>query len=143
MNLNVSDVVDENGKIKERLLLKEQKTSKRKSFPLNNNVREALAEYLSTIKPSQTSLFASRKGNEAITRQCAHTILSNAADAVGIKEAISCHSLRKSFSLALYENGVDLTRIQALLNHSSPKETLRYIGITQAENDEIYLQLNL
>ena len=60
-----------------------------------------------------------------------------------IKEAISCHSLRKGFANALYENGVDLTRIQALLNHSSPKETLRYIGITQSENDLIYMELNL
>jgi len=143
LNLKVSDVVDENGKIKERIILKEQKTSKSKNFPLNNNVKSALSEYISTIPSDQIALFASRKGNEAITRQCAHTILSNAADKVGIKEAISCHSLRKGFANALYENGVDLTRIQALLNHSSPKETLRYIGITQSENDLIYMELNL
>jgi len=143
LNLNVSDVVDENGKVKERLLLKEQKTSKRKSFPLNDNVIQALTEYIKTIPPDQIALFASRKGSESITRQQSHRILSEAAKKVGIKEEISNHSLRKSFSFALYETGVDLTRIQALLNHSSPKETLRYIGITQSENDSIYLQLNL
>jgi len=42
-----------------------------------------------------------------------------------------------------YEAGVDITRIQQLLNHSSPKETLRYIGVTQDELDNVYLELNL
>ena len=143
LNLKVSDVCDENGKIKERIILKEQKTSKSKNFPLNNNVKSALLEYISTIQSDQTALFASRKGNEAITRQQAHVIISQAAKTCGIKEPTSNHSLRKSFSWALYDAGVDLTRIQALLNHSSPKETLRYIGITQSENDSIYLNLNL
>ena len=72
-----------------------------------------------------------------------HILLSSAAKTIGIKEAISCHSLRKSFSFALYEAGVDITRIQSLLNHSSPRETLRYIGIIQGELDEIYMELNL
>ena len=143
LKLRVSDVCDENGKIKERIIVTEIKTSKRKNFPLNNNVKSALSEYISTIKPTQTALFASRKGNESITRQQSHIIISEAAKACDIKEPTSNHSCRKSFAWALYENGVDITRIQALLNHSSPKETLRYIGITQAENDEIYNQLNL
>jgi len=143
LNLNVSDIKDENGKISERILLKEQKTSKRKSFPLNKNVIDALTEYLSTIPSNQIPLFASRKGDEPITRQQSHRIFSEAAKKCGIKDPISNHSLRKSFSWALYESGVDITRIQALLNHSSPKETLRYIGITQLENDNIYLNLNL
>jgi len=30
-----------------------------------------------------------------------------------------------------------------LLNHSSPNETMRYIGIDQEELDEAYLELNL
>ena len=143
LNLNVSDVTDENGKISERILLKEQKTSKRKSFPLNNNVIDALTEYLATIPSNQIPLFASRKGEESISRQQAHRIFSEAAKKCGIKEPVSTHSCRKSFAWALYDSGVDITRIQALLNHSSPKESLRYIGITQSENDNIYLSLNL
>jgi len=143
LKLQVSDVVDKNGKIKERIILTEIKTSKRKNFPLNKNVIDALTEYISTIKPTQTALFASRKGNASITRQQSHIIISEAAKACGIKEPTSNHSCRKSFAYALYDAGVDLTRIQALLNHSSPKETIRYIGINQSENDSIYLSLNL
>ena len=33
--------------------------------------------------------------------------------------------------------------IQKLLNHSSQTETLRYIGITQEQMDEIVLKLEL
>jgi site-specific recombinase XerD len=38
---------------------------------------------------------------------------------------------------------VDVTRIQQLLNHSSPSVTLAYIGITQEELDNVYLTLEL
>jgi len=143
LKLNISDVTDEHGKIRERILVKEIKTSKAKNFPFNTNVKNVLTEYLSTIPSNQTVLFASRKGNEAITRVQAHRILSEAAKEVGIKEPVGTHSCRKSFAYALYEAGVDLTRIQSLLNHSSPKETIRYIGLNQLQNDQIYMNLNL
>ena len=143
LKLNISDVVDENGEIRERILVKEIKTSKSKNFPFNNNVVNALTEYISTLPSGQIPLFASRKGEESITRQQTHRILSETAKKCGIKESISNHSLRKSFAYALYEAGVDITRIQSLLNHSSPKETLRYIGINQLENDRIFMDLNL
>jgi len=143
LDLQISDVVDENGRIRDRIKVKENKTSKGKNFPFNANVKSALSEYLAIVPSDQIALFASRKGNEAITRQQAHIILSRAAKACGIKEPTSNHSLRKSFAFALYDAGVDVTRIQALLNHSSPKETLRYIGITQDELDDVYLELNL
>lgn len=143
LKLQISDVVDENGKIRERILVTEIKTSKRKNFPLNKSVIDTLTEYIASVKPSQTALFASRKGNEAITRQQSHVIISNAANACDIEGPCSNHSLRKTFATALYEAGVDLTRIQSLLNHSSPKETIRYIGLNQLQNDQVYLELNL
>ena len=142
LSLNVVDVIDEKGKIRDRIKLKEQKTGKTKNFPLSKNVVDALTEYINTLHP-ETVLFPSRKGDGSITRQHVHRILKEAAKAVGVKESVSTHSMRKSFSYALYESGVDITRIQALLNHSSPRETLRYIGITQSELDDVYLNLNL
>ena len=143
LKLNISDVIDEKGKVIDRIDIRERKTGKAKTFPFNTNAYNALTEYIASIDDTQISLFASQKGGKSITRQHAWTILNDAAKACGIKENIGTHTLRKSFAFALYEAGVDITRIQSLLNHSSPRETLRYIGITQSENDLIYMELNL
>jgi site-specific recombinase XerD len=144
LTLKVTDVADEKGKIKDRITLREKKTNKLKDFPLGETSRKALKEYLDTLDagPDQ-SLFASRKGSGPITRQQAYRILNDAARAIGIKEKIGTHSLRKTFGYYAFQAGVDITRIQKLLNHSSPSVTLAYIGITQDELDDVYLNLNL
>ena len=146
LKLRVSDIRDEKGRVKDRITVREKKTGKSKTFPLSDNVVKALKEYISRNSldlEDESALFPSRKGGLPITRQQAYRILNHAAKSVGIKDKIGTHTLRKTFGYHAYLAGVDITRIQALLNHSSPRETLRYIGITQNELDEIYLNLNL
>jgi len=140
LTLKVSDVYA-NGKIKDRIVIREKKTNKLKDFPLGETSKKALKEYVATLKPGQV-LFASRKGSKPISRQQAYRILNDAARAIGIKD-IGTHSLRKTFGYHAFKAGVDITRIQKLLNHSSPSVTLAYIGITQDELDNVYLNLNL
>lgn len=145
LKLQITDVKDEKGRVKDRITIREKKTGKAKTFPFSDTVIKALKEYLGENKAGDedTALFPSRKGGEPITRQQAYRILNDAAKAVGIKDKIGTHTLRKTFGYHAYMSGVDITRIQALLNHSSPRETLRYIGITQDELDDVYLNLNL
>ena len=143
LRFNIEDIVDANGKVRDRVTVREKKTSKIKTFPFSSNVIQALTEYIASIDSSQTVLFRSRKGEKSITRQQAYRILNKAAKEIGITESIATHSLRKTMGYHAYMAGVDVTRIQSILNHSSPKETLRYIGITQDELDDIYLELNL
>ncbi|HWQ88881.1 MAG TPA: site-specific integrase [Desulfitobacteriaceae bacterium] len=142
LNLQVANVLDKKGKIKDRITIREKKTNKLKDFPLGETSRKALKEYLDTKKPGQ-ALFPSRKGDKPITRQQAYRILNDAARSIGITEKIGTHSLRKTFGYHAFQAGVDITRIQKLLNHSSPSVTLAYIGITQDELDDVYLNLNL
>lgn len=136
LTLTVGDV-----RGKDRIILREKKTGKTKSFPLSETAKKALNEYLKDIDTGV--LFPSRKGGKAITRQQAYNVLNEAAQAVGIKEAIGTHTLRKTFGYHAYKAGVSLEIIQKLLNHTSPSVTLRYIGITQEELDDVYLTLNL
>ena len=144
LKLKVSDVMDEHNVLKDRINLREQKTGKVKEFPLGATTVKALKEYLGTREVSpEAVLFPSRKGGGALTRQQAYNILNDAARAIGIKEQIGTHTLRKTFGYWAYKAGVDITRIQKLLNHSSPSITLAYIGITRDELDNIYLSLNL
>lgn len=137
-SLKVEDV-----KGSERISLREQKTGKIKDFPLSDTCQKAVKEYLQSTKLETGFLFSSRKGGGPISRVQAYRILNQAARAIGIKEQIGTHTLRKTFGYWAYQSGVDVTRIQKLLNHSAPSVTLAYIGITKEELDDVYINLNL
>lgn len=145
LRLNIEDVVSERGKVLDRITIREKKTGKTKTFPISSNSKKAIEEYLEK-RPSylrSDPLFISRKGNTPIQRVQAWKALNKASEAVGLKERIGTHTLRKTFAYHAYKQGKDITLIQKLLNHSAPSVTLRYIGITQDELDDVYLTLNL
>ena len=143
LKLKISDI-SERGKIKDRIRLREKKTNKFKDFPLSNSTKASLKEYLKTREYNENEpLFISRKNKGFLLRQQAYKIINDVAKSVGIKEKIGTHTLRKTFGYHAYNNGYDITLIQKLFNHSSPSVTLRYIGITQDEMDNVYLSLEL
>lgn len=144
LNLKISDVWD-GKKCKDFIILTEKKTKKTKRFAVSKNLSSSIKEYLSSYEYNLDDyLIKSKKGeNKPITRQHAHLILSECAKSVGINEAISTHSMRKTFLYHAYKSGVDISLLQDLANHSSPKVTLRYIGITQEQKDQVYINLNL
>lgn len=146
--LRVEDVLSPSGKVKDRVSLRERKTGKMKDFPIGNSARKALTEYFAQNPlTAHEPLFPSRKRSEGerkpLSRVQAYRILSEAAKAVGIRESIGTHTLRKTFGYHAYTMGTDITRLQKLLNHSAPSITLAYIGITQEELDQVYIALNL
>jgi site-specific recombinase XerD len=136
--LKISDI-----KTKDRIVIREKKTGKMKDFPISDTCKKTINEYLTNINNESGWLFKSKKGDQPITRVQAYRIMNQAARAVGIKEAIGTHTLRKTFGYWAYKSGADITRIQKLLNHSAPSVTLSYIGITKDELDNIYINLNL
>jgi len=141
LTLKVGDVYD-GKKIKDRITVREQKTGKIKNFPISDTVAKSLRDYEISNKSLEDPLFPSQKGGRPISRIQAYRILNSAAQGLNLKK-IGTHTLRKTFGYHAYLSGVDISRIMELLNHSSQKETLRYIGINQDELDEIYLNLNL
>ena len=143
LRLRISDV-SEKGKPKDRIRLREKKTNKFKDFPISENAKAAIREYLKTRTINENEpLFISRKNKGFLLRQRAYRILNDVARQVGIKDKIGTHTLRKTFGYHAYQNGYDITLIQKLFNHSSPAITLRYIGITQEQMDDVYLSLDL
>lgn len=137
LTLTIEDVT------KERITLREQKTGKSKDFPLSATCRQAIDDYLKATGRRKGILFPSRKGRDPLSRIQAYRILKEAAKEIGIKDSIGTHTLRKTFGYHAYQSGVDITRIQKLLNHSAPSITLAYIGITKEELDAVYISLNL
>jgi site-specific recombinase XerD len=145
LSLKIGDVRNKKGVV-DRLEIVEKKTKKTRIVALNKKTRRLIELYLERERPTARNdepLFRSQKGGRAITRQHAHYILNCAAKAVGIMERIGTHSLRKTFGYFAYKQGTDLAMIQKILNHSSQAETLRYIGITQEQIDEVTTKLDL
>jgi integrase len=148
LKLKMSDVVDKNSNIKERIYIREKKTNKVKDFPISAAASMALKEYFDEREDYsyEEPLFMSRKqhaGKASLQRDQAYKVINSAAKSIGIKDRIGTHTLRKTFGYHAYQSGVDVTLIQKLLNHTTPNTTLRYIGITQDDMDDVYLNLNL
>src|SRR5690606_20420468 len=125
------------------LILREKKTGKRKQIRINKAIKQAVKELLpADVKPTDW-LFPSRKGDAPISRVQAWRILNDAAKRAGLDIAFGTHTLRKTAAYHAYKNGTDLALLMRMLNHSSQRETLRYIGIEQEDVDDVYLELNL
>lgn len=149
LKLRVSDIWD-GKKVKSHIDIREKKTDKGKRFAISPNLEKAIKEYIKNTPSCNPDdyLIISKKvdknGNgKPISRQQAHDILSDAADWIGIKDAISTHTMRKTWGYWAYKNGVSLALIMEALNHSSLTETRKYLGITQDDLDEVYINLNL
>ena len=140
LDLKVRDVIEPNGKAKTRITLIESKTGKTKDFPIN----KAIATELKNLEYANYDdyLFPSQKGG-AISRVTAYRELTAACERAGIEGKIGTHSLRKTFGYHAIKNGTPVYIIQKLLNHSSEKVTLRYVGITREVMDDVYANINL
>lgn len=145
LKLTVGDVVDDKGKVRPHIALYEKKTGKHKKFAIGKASAKVILDYIKTIEPAdpETFLFRSRKGACAISRVQAWEILSNAAKEAGIADQIGTHTLRKTFGYHARKAGVGIEMLQSIFNHASPAVTKRYIGITQDEIDDVYINLNL
>ncbi len=151
LKLRVQDVAKAEGKklvIRESLSLREMKTGKAKIIVLNKTARSALKQMLRLGHLAlEDPLFVSRKKGEdgkrrPIGRRQAYRFLSRAAREAGITERIGTHTLRKTFGYHNYRKGFDITKLQQIFNHASPAVTLAYIGFTQDEIDEAYMNLD-
>jgi integrase len=139
LGLRISDLLslklgDVRGKT--HLIIVEEKTKKRRPIKLSSTVMNEVAKLTGD---DGDYIFQSRKGsNKPIGRVQAYRILNAAAERAGLALNIGGHSLRKTFGYQLYAQGIDITRIMEILNHSTPAMTLKYIGITAKEIDDAY-----
>ena len=111
-------------------------------------------QYISLIILSLLDLsaflgFSNRGGNKNVplANQSIDRILKGIGDDLDLNVHMSTHTLRKTFCyhqmLMSHNDGRKLMLLQKMLNHSSPAQTLDYIGITCEEIEEAYRQMNL
>lgn len=131
------DVYCENGEFREYLILNEKKTGKEKKIKLNAALRKAIEAYAKNENTGSNYLFPSKKG-KYIGRIQAYRVLKEAAEIIGI-ESFGTHSLRKTWGYWTYkESRYNIGLIMDTFNHSSQSITLRYIGVSQDQKDELY-----
>jgi site-specific recombinase XerD len=147
LSLRIADIYSE-GKPVDKYYITEKKTKKRRAIPIGKDLQAMIVDYITADRANAATdeyLFVSRRRNaegaKVLSRVQAYRILNEAGIRAKVKTHIGTHTLRKTFAYTLYENGVDLARIQKLLNHSSQRETLDYIGIETQELDDIVLSL--
>src|SRR5271169_1309775 len=87
------------------------------------------SRYDAAIPVQERWLFpGNRRGKPITTRQLSR-LFHEAAEAAGIKKAVTLHALRHSFATHLLEDDTDIRIIQALLGHDKLDTTARYTRV--------------
>ena len=140
-----SEMVYDNNKVREHIVVKEQKTGKINRILLNREVSKALNLYRhflvksAAYKAGNPYLFPSPYVSQRpLSRYQVYRMIRNAAESVEIQEKVSCHSLRKTFGYRAWKQGADPIVIMLIYNHSSFDITKRYLCIEQDDKDKIY-----
>lgn len=128
LRLRLADIVRDGGRY--RLNITEEKTGKRRTFSVPEEVYNFLKQYASANGINdQEPLFP-------ITHRAVQKHLKVVCDYLGY-ENISTHSFRKWYATDIYNaNGHDIVLVQRLLQHSSPNVTRRYIGVSDERVEE-------
>ena len=86
-------------------------------------------------------LIQNPRTGKAISRIQAFRLIKDAAENIGITQNISCHSLRKTFGYHAWKEGVSPAVIMEIYNHTNFAVTRRYLGVSQDDKDDVYLNM--
>ena len=123
----------------------EEKTGKKRQVVINESSQKAILFYLTSLGITPSTLnptdyvFKSRKGNTHINPDSMRKVIKEAAAQCHIPFNVGTHSMRKTFGYNLYKaSNNDIGLVQNVLNHSSAKATLRYIGMDREYTRNAY-----
>ena len=138
--LQVADVCDHEGAIRERVTLRQAKTGNAHVVELSRYARDALARWIelsgkSYLDPLFTDCRTGRTtAGRPISRvQYANLVKAWAAMARLDPRIFSTHSTRRTKSAAIYARTRDVAACQQLLGHQSIGSTSKYLGIDRAK----------
>ena len=131
LNLKISDIDSK----RMLVFVRCAKGKKDRYTILSENILTLLREYYKKYNPKEY-LFEGQNGGK-YSSGSAGKVLKRACKCSGITKEITLHSLRHSFATHLLENGTDIRYIQELLGHSSPKTTMIYTHVSNADFNKI------
>ncbi len=113
------------------------KGSKERLVPFGEAAHDALRDYLAQARPQilgrhppAEALFVTVRGG-AMTRQMAWRLVRRYAQAAGITQKLSPHTLRHAFATHLLNHGADLRAVQLLLGHADISTTTIYTHVAR------------
>ena len=160
LSLRFCDIINDDLTFKTTFAILEQKTKNTRSrrrnryITINSAVADAVMLYLSHTSTRCNLgdyIFRGESNrsdkNKPLHRASADTILKNIAKELNLTNKMSTHTLRKTFAyhqMVMSNNDPrKLLLLQKMFGHSSAAQTLDYIGITEEEIEQAYLELNL
>lgn len=158
--LRFSNLINDNFTFKDSFPVFEKKTrntrkkKKNRYITINTAVKEAVILFLENTSGVTLSDYMFRSNatnrpeeNIPLSRKSVDRILKGIGKDLDLNIHMSTHTLRKTFcyhQMVMSNNDTrKLLLLQQMLNHSSPAQTLAYIGITGEEIEEAYRKLNL
>jgi integrase/recombinase XerD len=119
------------------------KGSKERLVPIGREAVSALRAYMSRSRPVLVGLrperhvFVNRRGG-GLSRQGLYKIVQGYADAVGLKDRMSPHTLRHTFATHLLAGGCDLRTLQEMLGHADIATTQLYTHLSTERLRDVY-----
>lgn len=119
------------------------KGDKERLIPLHPRALQILSRYLSEARPflltnaNETILFLNRVGRP-LTRQGLWFIIQQYAEAAGLDDRVTPHTLRHSFATHLLDGGADLREVQQFLGHASITTTQIYTEVSNQRKRAVY-----
>lgn len=134
---------------------KEKKTGKKKEIVPNECIMRGIEEYIPIVKelgiiPKYNDyIFLNSRTKKPITDAAVEDLVKNFSKECKLKGRYNTHSLRKTYAYQKFMNYVEhgelpamaIAKVQKDLNHSSPLQTLEYLGITRQERIESSIDL--
>lgn len=137
-NLRATDLlrltVDDVDWMQSSLCIRESKTGKKRTIPLD-------AQTLGLLAPlaGEGLLFPSAKGGGIITMSAWNGMIKTWCVRAGLRGNYGARSIRKTWARLMYEHfGVDIVHLSMELQHNSLRDTYLYMGITPPETAAIY-----
>jgi integrase/recombinase XerD len=140
VGLEVGDV-----DLDEKVLRARGKGSKERVVPVGQAATDAILRYLARGRPTlvgtrpETHLFVNFRGG-ALTRQGLYKIVRRHAQAAGLADRMSPHTLRHTFATHLLAGGCDLRSVQEMLGHADVATTQLYTHLSSERLKDVYFR---
>jgi integrase/recombinase XerD len=140
IGLEVADVDLEDAVLRAR-----GKGSKERIVPIGQSALRALRIYLERGRPNlvkgrpERHLFVNFRGG-TLTRQGLYKIVRRHAQAAGLADRMSPHTLRHTFATHLLAGGCDLRSVQEMLGHADVATTQLYTHLSSERLKDVYFR---